>query len=901
MAPLALTRAGALLKAGGQTVRLSGFNFYDAVFSDNISGGPGFTPMATVTAVLDAAVAMGHNAVRIHTAGIGYGKANTFMPTNGVYNEAAFVQLDKVMDACRTRGLWVMRPFTDRWNFYHGGAISFAEMMGATGTDDQKRTAFFTNSSYITAFLAYVGTHLNRTNTINGQVYKTDPTDAIYETGNEIWDVPAAWSAQVMAYLKSGAPAKLTADGSAASGETQYTKFHTSSGGETDANCDIVGAHFYDDHRMDITELQQQVAWATSASKVFLVGEYDWRNASQGTANSAAVQTATTRAQWLTALETYGNGDFPWTYTGPATSVHDDGYQLLVTTPQNSEQTAAKAALAAHARVLNPATTGTTTPPGALPNREVLRSAYRTLVASGTRTRYVAGNGSDSAAGTSTAPFATIQHALDSAVAGDRVLVRNGTYGYSQIYGKNGTASSWISIEADVGYAPVIDVSNTSNDGIDIQLSSYVGFFGFEIKASQTQSNTDTSGVAVFRGSHHIVNWAHDIHDFPGGGVNHFYVGVNTQYNLPAGGWDVADASYNTIHACCKYSATNTSGISFYGAVDTTNGATWDGKYGYRAVGNYIYDCQCLVAYTPGGFNAPTDGNGISIDSLNTANNLYPQIVPYTKYGLADSNLIAACGGRAIHTYNSINVDAPNNTAIGNLRTNSPYINGGVELDLQLDTTVATPNVRYLNSVIIPLNTPNSTDSTSIYTGSVICGGTQVVPAGSVDRRTVGAAYLVGAPTMSQLIAGVDRSALAVAASTTMSSKLLIGGGGISAAATSKLLIGGGGVSAVGSSTSRLQVGGGGVMSAAVEPYTTVKLAGQGPQLMPATLAGTTVTLSLPGGTFTLQVYPHTRFMRNSSGDLIPVRRRPSPITPDPQPVSAGFGTGPFGTSPFGN
>lgn len=337
-------------------MRLSGFNFYDAIVSDNLGSTIAqLTPMATVTAVLDAAVAMGHNAVRIHTAGINYGLGGTIMSLNGVYDETVLVQLDKVYDACRSRGLWVMRPWTDRWNFYHGGAITFATMMGATGTDDQKRTAFFTDTTIRAAFFAYVDTLANRTNTVNGLVYKNDPTDAIWETGNEIWDVPAEWSAAFTAHMKALAPNKLTADGSAASGETQYTKFHTSSGGETDPNMDIVGAHFYDDHRMDISQLQQQTAWASAAGKVYLVGEFDWRNTSQGTANSKAVQTATTRASWLNALAQFGNGDFSWTYTGPATSGHDDGYQLLVTAPQNSEQTSAKADLAAHARVLNPA------------------------------------------------------------------------------------------------------------------------------------------------------------------------------------------------------------------------------------------------------------------------------------------------------------------------------------------------------------------------------------------------------------------------------------------------------------------------------------------------------------------------------------------------------------------
>lgn len=402
------------------------------------------------------------------------------------------------------------------------------------------------------------------------------------------------------------------------------------------------------------------------------------------------------------------------------------------------------------------------TPAGVLPNREALRPAYRDIVRSGKRTLYVAAGGSDAAAGTTSAPYATIQHALDTCTPGDRILVRNGTYGYSQIYGVTANANNWISVEADVGHTPIIDVTgatHASGDGIDIQLSSYIGFFGLEIRASQIQANSDASAIGVFRSSHHIVNWAHDIHDFPGGGVNHFFIGPDAGNNLPAGGWDIVDASYNTIHACCKNSQYNTSGISFYGAVDITK-STWDGKYAYRAVGNYIYDCQCLVPYTPGGFTAPTDGNGISVDSLNQANNLYPELVPYAKWGLCESNLIVACGGRAIHTYNSINLDAPHNTAVGCLRTSSPYINGGVEFDLQLDTPVATPNVRYLNCVIIPLNTPNSTDTSSTYTGSVICGGTQAVPAGAVDRRGLGASYLAGAPTLAQLVAGVDITGL---------------------------------------------------------------------------------------------------------------------------------------------
>jgi hypothetical protein len=394
-----------------------------------------------------------------------------------------------------------------------------------------------------------------------------------------------------------------------------------------------------------------------------------------------------------------------------------------------------------------------------LADREALRPAYRHIVQSGKRTRYVSGSGSDSSAGTSDAPFATIQHALDTALPGDRILVRDGTYGYTQLYGFTGSEYAWLSVEAEPGQHPIIDVSNAthaSGDGIDIQLSSYVGFFGFEIKASQTQSNSDASAIGVFRRSHHIVNWAHNLHDFPGGGVNHFYIkaGSSGGYPLPEGGWDIVDASFNTIHACCKYSEYNTSGISFYGAIDYTHG-TWDGRYAYRAVANYIFDCICTVPYTPGGYDYVTDGNGISVDSLASPNNLYPSLVPYTKSGLCESNVIAACGGRAIHTYNSINLYAPFNSGIGNLRTNSPAINGSVEFDLQLDFSEASPNVRYDGCLIIPLNTPNSTDTDCEYRNCVIAGGTQSVPSNNIDHRSDGTAYSSAAPTLDQLVSGI--------------------------------------------------------------------------------------------------------------------------------------------------
>ena len=45
-----------------------------------------------------------------------------------------------------------------------------------------------------------------------------DPTIPFWETGNELWDAPRAWTVQIAAHLRSLAPNALIGDGSGASG-----------------------------------------------------------------------------------------------------------------------------------------------------------------------------------------------------------------------------------------------------------------------------------------------------------------------------------------------------------------------------------------------------------------------------------------------------------------------------------------------------------------------------------------------------------------------------------------------------------------------------------------------------------------------------------------------------------
>jgi hypothetical protein len=402
--PLApLTRYNSELRVNGKYFRIAGMNFYDAIFSDNLSTGNGMIPLASIRSTLDVLKAMGHNAIRIHTLFTNYGKPGTMLPSVGNYNEAMLVQADNFLYECQKRGMYVMAPMTDRWDFYHGGGISFAKMyLGSNATLND----FYTNATVFAGFQSHISTLMNRVNTITGTQWKDDTTLAIVETGNEIWDAPQAWSDNTINYLKNNWPQKLVADGSAASGETQYTKFQTSTMSINNPNCDIVGAHYYDDHRMDIPQLQQQVAWATAANKVFITGEFDWRNALQNTGDPAIQNSGTTRAQWFAALEANGAGDFMWTVTTGVTAGHNDGYQLLAEAPQNGEQAAAKVDQANHtahmivaSQTYSGAVSGGVTATGSVDgfNVQLRVNASSTVVASGSVGAYVAAAGNLSA------------------------------------------------------------------------------------------------------------------------------------------------------------------------------------------------------------------------------------------------------------------------------------------------------------------------------------------------------------------------------------------------------------------------------------------------------------------------------------------------------------------------
>src|SRR5580765_6159523 len=115
---------------------------------------------------------------------------------------------------------------------------------------------------------------------------------------------------------------------------------------------------------------------------------------------------------------------------------------------------------------------------------------------------YVSPSGSDSAAGTSAAPFATLSKANSAAGAGDTIWVHGGTYYItSQLtLSKSGTSdTNRTKIWAVAGETPVLDISryNTSNTAADVPAVLVTGNWmhlrGLEIANAKVGASGDHS------------------------------------------------------------------------------------------------------------------------------------------------------------------------------------------------------------------------------------------------------------------------------------------------------------------------------------------------------------------------------------------------------------------------
>ncbi|NSL55909.1 right-handed parallel beta-helix repeat-containing protein [Uliginosibacterium aquaticum] len=152
-------------------------------------------------------------------------------------------------------------------------------------------------------------------------------------------------------------------------------------------------------------------------------------------------------------------------------------------------------------------------------------------------TYYVAPGGSDTAAGTQAAPWKTLSRAQTSAVAGDTVYVRGGTYTIKTgvnscasqtdvvnaiLLNKSGATSNPIKYWAYPGETPVFDFSKMTDNcrvkGINLS-ASWVHLKGLEIKGVPQGNylNHESWGVWV-NGSRNVLEQL-NVHNIMGAGV----------------------------------------------------------------------------------------------------------------------------------------------------------------------------------------------------------------------------------------------------------------------------------------------------------------------------------------------------------------------------------------------
>jgi parallel beta-helix repeat protein len=268
---------------------------------------------------------------------------------------------------------------------------------------------------------------------------------------------------------------------------------------------------------------------------------------------------------------------------------------------------------------------------------------------------YVSTGGNDDHAGTQTAPWATIQHAVDTVGPGDTILVFSGTYTGARIE-TSGTVNAWITLKAAPGAAVTINQPGPNNkhqSNLEIETWEGSGVVAYWIIEGLEVTGAPRYGIDS-RGSdtaknHHITIRNNHVHH---NGVTYVSTGIFaafTDYILVEGN----QSNNNSEH-----------GIYINNSSDY-----------FTVRGNHLYQNANCGLHLNG--DASMGGDGI------------------LSYGLIENNIIEnnGAGGGA-----GINMDGVSDSLV---RNNLLYNNhaGGISI-YQIDGAVCSRNNRFLHNTI---------------------------------------------------------------------------------------------------------------------------------------------------------------------------------------------------------
>lgn len=259
-----VTRSGSQLLLDGKQFRFAGPNIYWLGLDENVDG-VDYPTTFRVDNVLNTALEMGASVVRSHTLAASHGCPEAIEPELGVFNEQALKKVDYAIQAAGARGLKLIIPLVDNWNYYHGGRQSFTRWRGL-----EDANAFYTDRQVIGDFKEHIQTIINRVNTYTGVAYKDDAAILAWEIGNELNDAPAAWVQEIAGFIKGQDGNHLVAFGK---------QFQLDEDKLDIAELDIIDVHYYPPVASSLVADAEKAA---QKGKVFIAGEFGW---SQGDLN----------------------------------------------------------------------------------------------------------------------------------------------------------------------------------------------------------------------------------------------------------------------------------------------------------------------------------------------------------------------------------------------------------------------------------------------------------------------------------------------------------------------------------------------------------------------------------------------------------------------------------------
>ena len=291
-----------------------------------------------------------------------------------------------------------------------------------------------------------------------------------------------------------------------------------------------------------------------------------------------------------------------------------------------------------------------------------------------TFTFYVHPDGSDDNDGLSLSAegaFKTMRYALAQLVPGDSLLVADGIYAENNLRVRDvrGDSSRVTVVKSINPWGAKIEGNIKFNVNLKVENSTHIKVEGFEIYSTGRTPETNSATGLEIMGSDYVILENNYVHDCGCGGLS----GRESDYMT---------IQRNVARDNARYSEFNCSGISIF------QPRMLDEKPGTHILirDNVSFENEVRRAFSPLGFNVPTDGNGIILDDYDNTQSFNDQpneTPPYVAETVVENNLVFSNGGAGIKAFQVENAIIRNNTSYHNNFVLQEFTTNSGEIILQ--------------------------------------------------------------------------------------------------------------------------------------------------------------------------------------------------------------------------